>query len=450
MRSCALPFIFFLASCLPLHAQTDICGNGIDDDNNGLTDCEDYSCYFSNNGTSCNCAPIDVVWMSTSSGKLYWVNHVTGTEHFIGQMATSMTDITWARGGKLYGVDFDENKIWEINPVTAQVSLVTSINGYNAANAMTSDAEGNLYLAARSMVDFTIWHILKINPGTGSISIIADLTPAGATSAGDLAFFENKLYLACTGDRLAEINTATGAVIVRPINGVLPGSHIYGIVAKANGTLYLGDLNHLYKLDLATMQASLYYSCSTPGMIIWGMAGFNDFCKAPGCNSPLVSLLNDKVICEGESVFLENNYKENGVSYLWNDLSVYPGLTVNKPGTYWLQVANGCGVARDTVLVYNRAEGCECDLYVANAFTPNNDGKNDLLRASSNCQVAGEISIYNRNGERVYYSRDLQKGWDGIFRGTKQPTGVFVYQVNYRLGTGNELLYKKGSFVLIR
>jgi gliding motility-associated-like protein len=578
----------------------DVCGNGLDDDGNGLRDCEDYSCYF-NTISGCNCIPIDVVWLATNTGKLYWVNHQSGIEQYVGQMARQMTDITWAPNGKLYGVDFNDNKIWEINPLTAQLTYVTTIAGYNASNAMTSDADGNLYLASRSAVSWTDWHIIKVNPASGQISFVADLTPSNCLSAGDLAYKNGILYLACTGDRLATINISTGQVIASPIIGLLPGSHIYGIVVKADGTLFLGDNNKLYSLDLSSMQVGLYYTCTSAGMNIWGMANFNDYCLAPGCAArveidiasglpycarsgvqlnaigsgiagsgdyrwtlpdgstattssitamlpgkykvrysrpsdncgwedsvditftaePAASLGEDTSLCTGSSFLLQPTNTNGVTSYLWQDGSTDPSFMANGPGLYWVETSNACGVkkdsikidplskpkvelggnkficefdiielknlldskeydyrwvdnstgksmvvktpgiywadvtnscgtVRDSVLVVDKPDDCECSVYMPTGFTPNHDGKNDLIKLNSNCPVGGELFIYNRNGELVFHTRDLQKGWDGVYRGMPQQTGVYVFQANYRYGSRPAVIFKKGSFVLIR
>ena len=258
----------FLAKRSSSKLLAETCNNNIDDDGNGLKDCEDYSCYYSSNAI-CSCAPIDVVWIGDEDGDLFWVNHQTGVETYIGPMGMSMTDITWSPDGKLYGVDWIGNKIWQIDPATAQTTLASLIPGYDFSNALTSDGNGNLYLASRSVSGSTPFHIIKLNLSTGAITIIADLTAAGVMSAGDLAFYNGALYLACTNNILANINVTTGLVSTTPILGLAPGANIFGIVIKADGTIYLSDANKLYKLNIATMQASLYYTCILQGIYIW-------------------------------------------------------------------------------------------------------------------------------------------------------------------------------------
>ncbi|HEX5652463.1 MAG TPA: gliding motility-associated C-terminal domain-containing protein, partial [Chitinophagaceae bacterium] len=83
-------------------------------------------------------------------------------------------------------------------------------------------------------------------------------------------------------------------------------------------------------------------------------------------------------------------------------------------------------------------------------FTPNNDGLNDCYGVKY-WGVIGEIefSIFNRWGERVFYSKDRGKCWDGTYKGIKQDSGVFVYMIRAKTNCDNEV-FRKGSFVLIR
>ena len=89
-------------------------------------------------------------------------------------------------------------------------------------------------------------------------------------------------------------------------------------------------------------------------------------------------------------------------------------------------------------------------IFVPSGFTPNGDGKNDVLRP-----IAVGISqlnfffIYNRWGQNIFSSTELNKGWDGTFKGEPQPSGTYVFQVEGIDYLGNRI-YKKGTVVLIR
>lgn len=88
-------------------------------------------------------------------------------------------------------------------------------------------------------------------------------------------------------------------------------------------------------------------------------------------------------------------------------------------------------------------------LFMPTAFTPNGDGINDIYRIPPQVNInLKEFSIYDRWGNRVFYSNDIGKGWDGTQNGKKKDSGVFIYVIT---GTDDKgAVFKKGSFMLIR
>jgi gliding motility-associated-like protein len=103
---------------------------------------------------------------------------------------------------------------------------------------------------------------------------------------------------------------------------------------------------------------------------------------------------------------------------------------------------NGC-VGVDSVLVSPYSK-----IFIPNAFSPNEDGKNDkwiipALDAYPNCTVV----IYNRYGQKIFESFGYKIAWDGIFKGKQQPAGAYAYFIN----TGDDTIGTfKGTVLLIR
>jgi gliding motility-associated-like protein len=89
------------------------------------------------------------------------------------------------------------------------------------------------------------------------------------------------------------------------------------------------------------------------------------------------------------------------------------------------------------------------NLFVPNVFTPNGDGRNDVLYVFSNSIASMTFRIFNQWGNEVFVSTDAHKGWDGTWQGQLQPVGVYVYVLRVRLYDGTEL-QKKGSISLVR
>ncbi|MDP4266327.1 MAG: choice-of-anchor L domain-containing protein [Bacteroidota bacterium] len=71
-------------------------------------------------------------------------------------------------------------------------------------------------------------------------------------------------------------------------------------------------------------------------------------------------------------------------------------------------------------------------IYIPNCFTPNGDGINDIFQISGVGLRGLNITIFNRWGEVVFESSDIQKGWDGKVNGNKAETGVYLYKVEYK------------------
>lgn len=131
---------------------------------------------------------------------------------------------------------------------------------------------------------------------------------------------------------------------------------------------------------------------------------------------------------------------------LWNNGSDLQHITVSESGDYWLQVANACGTSVDTIKV----DFEPCDIVFPNAFTPNGDGRDDIARVVGHLDLYRDfpLSIYNRFGQRVFFTNDIYAGWDGIFNGTKQDIGTFFYMIFYSLEGRKHMM--KGDLELIR
>src|SRR5215212_6305605 len=93
-----------ILSKLPPPISNDQCDDGVDDNNNGLTDANDYTCYFTSVSPGV-CRGSDIVWISSGYG-LHWSDTKTGEEQFVGPMTNIIADdISWASDGNLYAAD---------------------------------------------------------------------------------------------------------------------------------------------------------------------------------------------------------------------------------------------------------------------------------------------------------------------------------------------------------
>lgn len=89
------------------------------------------------------------------------------------------------------------------------------------------------------------------------------------------------------------------------------------------------------------------------------------------------------------------------------------------------------------------------EIFVPNVFTPNNDGKNDLLLVYGNYISSLQFRVFNQWGQLIFLSDQQSRGWDGTYSGQAQPVGVYAYTLKVVLQDGTTV-NKKGSVNLIR
>jgi gliding motility-associated-like protein len=147
-----------------------------------------------------------------------------------------------------------------------------------------------------------------------------------------------------------------------------------------------------------------------------------------------------------------------GTSYTWDPAAGLSNPNISNPIvtapntgdeiTYHVRTttAAGCegqGFAR--VRVYDGP-----DIYMANAFTPNGDGKNDeFFPFPVGIKELKYFYVFNRWGEIVFSTKTINDGWDGRFKGVEQGNGVYTWTVS-GITTDNRLITKKGTVMLIR
>lgn len=136
-------------------------------------------------------------------------------------------------------------------------------------------------------------------------------------------------------------------------------------------------------------------------------------------------------------------------SYLWNNGAITKSITVSQPGVYWLQVtdANTC-IGKDTIVL--NLVNCVQGFFVPNAFTPNKDGRNDDFKPFLFGPVDQyEFTVYNRAGEVVFKSYEVNEGWNGNYKGVPQDSGLFVWICKYRF-SGEKGKAERGTVMLLK
>ena len=134
-----------------------------------------------------------------------------------------------------------------------------------------------------------------------------------------------------------------------------------------------------------------------------------------------------------------NTSEETGLTYTYNDIGTY---------TITLDVTNDQGCSDSytkTIVVHEQTR-----FYLPNSFTPNGDGINDVFMPVQMEVKEGSYSLklFDRYGNLVFYTTDLNEGWDATINGKKVPTGsTFVYFTTYQDFDGT--VYEKTGKVTV-
>lgn len=150
-----------------------------------------------------------------------------------------------------------------------------------------------------------------------------------------------------------------------------------------------------------------------------------------------------------------NNLSINGHTFEWdfgdgttsNDTT--PSHSYERPDEYWVTLRitteDGC------VDEYSMTVVVETDyfIYIPSTFTPDGDGVNDYFQIQGVGFESFKIHIFNRWGNEVFYSDDINVSWDGTHRGKDVPKGVYSYTIFIQMPLG-DIAEKKGTVMVYR
>ena len=187
---------------------------------------------------------------------------------------------------------------------------------------------------------------------------------------------------------------------------------------------------------------------TTPGL--YGVIVTNNGCVGTDSivlttiKAPTINLGRDTALCDGYSMQLYIDGDQ--ASYLWSDGSTGNSYTVNQNGQVWAAISNFCGTATDSIYVHYGF----CNIWFPTAFSPNGDGKNDIIKVRGSLGAYQEytFTVFNRWGVVMFTTSDINKGWDGMYNNEEQGIGTYFYMMTYKLN--NQTYSMKGDFELVR
>ncbi len=144
-------------------------------------------------------------------------------------------------------------------------------------------------------------------------------------------------------------------------------------------------------------------------------------------------------------------------NYSWTPGTIFSDSTAQTTGGYntdstfiRLTITDGTCVSRDSVSVRYAEVICgPPNVFVPNAFTPNNDSENDLMLVRGNHIEIMNFAIYDRWGEKVFETTNQKSGWDGTWKGKPLDPAVFVYYLTMTC-KDRSTYFEKGNITLIK
>ncbi|MEJ7740606.1 MAG: gliding motility-associated C-terminal domain-containing protein [Chitinophagaceae bacterium] len=144
------------------------------------------------------------------------------------------------------------------------------------------------------------------------------------------------------------------------------------------------------------------------------------------------------------------SYKWSPANGLSNVLIPNPVATPGQTTTYHVLATSAFGcMTNDSITVKVDYSSKNSAFLVANGFTPNDDGINDCFSVKNwGTFISFEMSVYNRWGQKVFFTKDPGNCWNGTYKGIKQQSATFVYQIKAVTECGS--VYRNGTVVLMR
>jgi gliding motility-associated-like protein len=172
----------------------------------------------------------------------------------------------------------------------------------------------------------------------------------------------------------------------------------------------------------------------------------------------LINAGNDTVLAIGQPMPLAAKDMNNigFTQYEWtpyygldNPFIANPVTVLDKTILYTVtaRTAIGCQATDNIKVTVYRGP----DIYVPNAFSPNADGVNDIVRAKpAGIKYFHYFRIYNRWGDLVFFTADALKGWDGNIKSNSQSTGTTYTWVAEGIDYKGNTIQRQGTITIVK
>lgn len=231
------------------------------------------------------------------------------------------------------------------------------------------------------------------------------------------------------------LGSANGEITLQSFGGVKPYQYLWEPAPVSN----LSSIQNLskgnYKLTITDANG-----CTIDSL----------FEVKQGDFMPNLVFPDDTVICAGDTISIRL-YSARGMSYLWHDGSTLQQRNFTEKGTIKVTAMHFCGNQTDSF--YLDLKNCGCVVHIPNAFTPTGDLLNESFAPVLNCDVSDyELLIFNRWGEKIFFSNNPNEPWNGYYKGKIVPVSSYLYLLNFvgNDGRQSKRFQYKGTVTVLR
>lgn len=276
------------------------------------------------------------------------------------------------------------------------------------------------------------------------------------TSDYSIIFNTKQLYVKQKGRYIIKINDNTktyhDTTFVKVIEK--PKVLIRDTFMCNGNTITYNLKNKSYKYLWSTGESSSSISIDKPGKYwltsTYKGCPYTDTFRVKVANGVIPNFGKEVLFCESESNKQLSIKNQNESKIFWNTGSNSNSINATKEGWYWVKsISKTCGTKTDSVLV--KFKNCDCEIYIPNSFTPNDDDRNDYFAPVFQCEYSYfTLTIYDRWGNTVYYSTNINAKWDGRFKGNICPDDVYVYKLEAIQKSNDKKIVRNGHIALFR
>lgn len=354
-------------------------------------------------------------------------------------------------------VTFDAGNIgatflWSNGATTQTISTNKSevyfVEVTNAKGCISKDTVA-LVVNAKPMVD--LGNNLVLCKGK---SLLLDAQNTGSTFTWNTGASTSKILVTQAGNYIVNVLNSKGCSatstitisndsVTNPISYsdtlICEGTKILLRADMNNGNSIVWHSNHQNELTVSTY--GTYYYTANKGICKDTFAVNVNALEVPKIT--ITDLYGKSSYCfENEKTLLQLS-GDNLMKYniQWQDTLINTeNFEISRAGEYSAIVSNGkCSTEVKTFVT----EYCAPTLFIPNTFTPNNDGTNDVFKTYQSGNIQDyEMNIFNRWGEIIYSTNNINDGWDGKVNGLNAQIDVYIYKISYSTQNENDIKIK--------